>query len=241
MADVPARAPGELLRQVQEEGGRGEISRERLGELARLHRTTPALVVSLYTFYFPRGAEKGTRVCTGLPCALRGTQEALNRLEASGHAFDSVPCLGYCARAPVLYKDGAYYSLGHGGFQEIEESRREFVEANTQRLADYRSEGGYSALVRFLEEKDRTFLLDVLANASLRGMGGAGFSVERKWKAVLASGGTERHLLVNAHEGEPGTFKDRLILEREPHRLLEGSLIAALTVGAQAAVIALRR
>ncbi len=240
MADVLARAPGTLLQEIQEEGSRGEISRERLAELARLHRATPAIVQGLYSFYFPRGAEKGAQVCNGLPCALRGALKAMKHLEASGWEYDTVSCFGYCARAPVLRKEGAYYSLGPDGFQEIEDSRRGFVEANAQRLADYRSEGGYAALLRFLEEKDRRFLLDLFANVSLRGMGGAGFSVHLKWKAVLASSEPERYLLVNGHEGEPGTFKDRLILEREPHRLLEGTLLAALTVGAQTAVIALR-
>ena len=240
MADVQGRAPRALLEEIQEEGGRGEISRERIGELARQHRTTPGAVQSLYTFYFPRGPEKGAQLCNGLPCTMRGAQAAKRHLETSGGEYDTVSCLGYCARAPVLRKDGSYYSLGLDGLQEIEESQRGFVEAHAQRLADYRSEGGYAALLRFLEESDRRFLLDVLANVSLRGMGGAGFAVDQKWKAVLAGAGPERYLVVNGHEGEPGTFKDRLILEREPHRLLEGALIAALTVGAQTAVIALR-
>lgn len=241
MAELTVRAQEALLEQLQEEGSRGEISRERLGEIARLHRAAPAIVQSLYTFYFPSAVETTACVCNGLPCALRGAGQARKELEASGRDYETVSCLGYCAQAPVFRKDGRHYTLTPEGPREIGESLPSFVKANAQRLAGYRSEGGYASLLRFLREEDRGFLLDMLADASLRGMGGAGFSVCQKWKTVLASQDAERTVLVNGHEGEPGTFKDRLILEREPHRLLEGALVAALTVRAQTVIVALRK
>lgn len=231
---------GSLLTEIEDEASRGEISGERLAELARAHDVSLSTVQSLYTFYFPHGAEAKIRVCNGLPCVLRGTRKAMDEFDASGRGCGTVSCLGYCAKAPVVWNEGRYYSYTPNGLEEIEESKLEYVEANVQRLPQYRSVGGYAALERFLGEKDKLLLLGVLEDAFLRGMGGAGFPVHLKWKAVVNSKTPDRIVVVNGHEGEPGTFKDRLIMEREPHRLLEGALIAAITVGAQHVVLALR-
>ncbi len=149
-------------------------------------------------------------------------------------------CLGYCASAPVAWKEGRYYTTASGRPKEIQESTAAWVDAHTQGLRAYRTTGGYTAFKRVLDAKDRDSLLGVIETAVLRGMGGAGFPVYLKWKAVMGSTRTDRVVVVNAHEGEPGTFKDRLILEREPHRLVEGVLIAASVVGAAVVVIALK-
>ena len=208
--------------------------------IAQAHGMAPAVVHSLATFYYPQGVPPATKVCTGLPCALRGSAEARERLEADGLECGGVACLGYCDRAPVVEKQGTYYTLAPNGLHEIEESRAAFVEAHAEGLAEYVRAGGYDGLKAVLKEEDHRRLLAVVEKAGLRGMGGAGFPAHLKWRAVSQSPIHDRVVLVNGHEGEPGTFKDRVIMERSPHLVLEGALIAAHVVGAGRVVIALK-
>ncbi len=240
MDGIPAPTAQEhLLAAIEHEAERSELSRERLAEIAQAHGVPLAAVYSLYSFYFPPGTWRLAKVCRGLPCALRGNGHRLRRAEHPDAG--DVSCLGYCAHAPVSWNDGRYYTAVDGRSEEIEESTRAWVDAHVQDLRAYREAGGYGALARVLAEPDRASLVSVVEAAVLRGMGGAGFPVYLKWKAVLDAPRRGRVLVVNAHEGEPGTFKDRLILEREPHRLLEGALIAAAVVDAHFVVVALRK
>ncbi|TDG21899.1 NADH-quinone oxidoreductase subunit F, partial [Paracraurococcus ruber] len=151
------------------------------------------------------------------------------------------PCLGACHRAPAA-------ALGHELVEHATPAR--LAEAVRQGppplpvppgLADYQARGGYAALRRAQAEgaTGQARLLEALDAASLRGLGGAGFPAARKWRLVMAQP-APRHLVVNADEGEPGTFKDRHCLETEPHRVLEGMLIAAEAIGAAACWIYLR-
>lgn len=229
--DPPSRA--NLLAALAGEAEKGPLTRVRLAELARKHGAPLSAVQSLYSFYFPPDHGAEVKVCRGLPCALR----ANGRAEAQEWGAS---CLGYCADAPVMWKKGRYFSLASGRPREIRESTRAWVTAHAQRLRAYREAGGYAALERVLADPDPASLLSAVEAAVLRGMGGAGFPVALKWKAVMGSPRPDRVVVVNAHEGEPGTFKDRLILEREPHRLLEGALLAASVVGATEVVIALK-
>jgi formate dehydrogenase len=107
-------------------------------------------------------------------------------------------------------------------------------------LDAYRSEGGYGVLRECLDGRlGREAVVEALDDSKLRGLGGAGFPAGRKWRFVLREP-RPRHLVVNADEGEPGTFKDRHFLEREPHRVLEGMLVAAWAVEAGACWIYVR-
>jgi formate dehydrogenase beta subunit len=107
-------------------------------------------------------------------------------------------------------------------------------------LDSYRAGGGYTLLAQCLRgERSADSLIQTLEHAGLRGLGGAGFPAGRKWRIVRGQSGP-RHMAVNIDEGEPGTFKDRWILERDPHRFLEGMLIAAWAVGIDAIWIYLR-
>jgi formate dehydrogenase len=113
-------------------------------------------------------------------------------------------------------------------------------EIHWQRLADYRSAGGYRLLMDCREGRVSVESLEKeLEHAGLRGLGGAGFPTFRKWQAVRAEPGP-RYAVINADEGEPGTFKDRYYLEQEPHVFLEGALVSAWAVEAQALYIYLR-
>ncbi len=232
--------PNSLLQDLEALAELETMTPESLAEFARRHEVPLSTVQSLRSFYFPERPRPGTEVCTGLPCALRRSGATL---QADSSAEESTPvasCLGYCAQAPVMRRGGRYYRETPGGPQEIEESTRAYVSEHVERLSAYRNRGGYAELVRLAASSDPGSLLRLLETTSLKGMGGAGFPVHLKWKAVLASKDRDRVVVVNAHEGEPGTFKDRLIMEREPHRLLEGALLAALALRAGRVVIALK-
>jgi formate dehydrogenase len=152
------------------------------------------------------------RVCGGLPCAMAGADGMRARLAAEHPAARilTVPCIGACDRAPAC-------------------ERHEPAEPPLLPRA-------HAALVAAPEGEA---LVETVERAGLRGMGGAGFPAARKWRLVRANPGP-RHLVVNADEGEPGTFKDRWCLETDMHRVLEGMLIAARAVEASACWIYLR-
>lgn len=235
-----AGVPASLLHELEEAATSGTLTAESLTEFARVHNVPLSTLQGLRTFYFPEEPRPRTEVCTGLPCALQRLGVPPRHASERDGAVTALSCLGYCAHAPVIRQGGRYFKETRGGVEEIEESTREFVVQHAERLSAYRGRGGYAALARFAADPDPGLLLHVLEGASLRGMGGAGFPVHLKWKAVLASKDPDRVIVVNAHEGEPGTFKDRLILEREPHRLLEGALLAGLALRASRIVIALK-
>ncbi len=232
--------PVRLLQELEDAATDGTLTVESLTEFARRHNVPLSTVQSLRTFYFSGGPRPGTEVCMGLPCALRRLGLTPRHSSERDEAVTTVSCLGYCAHAPVIRKGGRYFKETRDGVEEIEESTRAYVTEHVQRLSAYQSRGGYAALARFAADPDPGLLLRSLEAASLRGMGGAGFPVHLKWKAVLASKDPDRVIVVNAHEGEPGTFKDRLILEKEPHRCLEGALLAGLALHASRIVIALK-
>src|SRR5204862_6980053 len=106
--------------------------------------------------------------------------------------------------------------------------------------ASYRAKGGYQLAASCVAEtKTRESIIGAMEDSGLRGLGGAGFPAGRKWKLVAAEP-APRLMAINIDEGEPGTFKDRYYLERDPHRFLEGALIAAWAVGIDAIYIYLR-
>lgn len=109
-----------------------------------------------------------------------------------------------------------------------------------QDLAGYRLAGGYSALSSTLRDSTPEQLIDLVKEAKLRGRGGAGFSTGLKWSFVPKGSASAKWLLCNADEGEPGTFKDRIIMEQTPHLLLEGMILAAYAIGAAKAYIYIR-
>jgi NADH-quinone oxidoreductase subunit F len=108
------------------------------------------------------------------------------------------------------------------------------------RLEAYRRRGGYEAARRALTEMAPAGVIAEVRRAGLRGRGGAGFPAGLKWSFVPQDAPGPRYLCVNADEGEPGTFKDRAILVRDPHHLIEGMIIAAYAVGIRAAVVYVR-
>ena len=186
------------------------------------------------------------RVCESLSCELAGAQQLMAALK-DGHDPAKVrvlraPCMGRCDTAPTL-------EIGHRhvDFATPEKVART-IEAGDfhpempdyQRYDDYVAKGGYETL-KSLRNGARTFeeVQQTLLDSGLRGLGGAGFPTGKKW-GFVRDAPAPRYLAVNGDEGEPGTFKDRWFLEREPHMFLEGMLIAAWAVEAERCFIYMR-
>ena len=233
----------------------GYLSMPRLRALATFMNQPMAAIYETATFYAhfdvihdeqPPPPGITLRVCDSLSCRLAGT-EALHRALSDGADPATVrvqraPCMGRCDTAPVV-------AVGHchvlnANIQTVQatlaQGRVQPEEVSWQRLSDYRSAGGYQLLTECREGRVSIELLEKeLEHAGLRGLGGAGFPTFRKWQAVRAEPGP-RYAVINADEGEPGTFKDRYYLEREPHGFLEGALVSAWAVEAKALYIYLR-
>ena len=185
------------------------------------------------------------RVCDSLSCELAGAQQLLTNLRArlgDGVRVVRAPCMGGCHRAPVV-------AIGHDLHEHATiETVAHAVAAGATHppipeyvgLDAYRGAGGYRLLAACLAgERKPEDLIEILDHSGLRGLGGAGFPTGRKWRLVRQEP-RPRLLAVNADEGEPGTFKDRYFLETDPHRMIEGVLIAAWAVEAAEIYIYLR-
>ena len=118
---------------------------------------------------------------------------------------------------------------------------RDIETPNIRSLAVYREKGGYKALEKALNDMSPAEVVEEVKKAKLVGRGGAGFPTGLKWELVSKDATTPKYIVANAEEGEPGTFKDRPILEQIPHRLIEGMAIAAYAVGAEEGVIEIGR
>ncbi len=219
---------------------KGHLTKEIMAELSHRYSIPLSSVESVASFY-SQPENVPVKVCNGLPCRLKTTKTTEEFIRELGSNYEPVSCLGYCDHAPVLWKNGRYYQEKSGAHAEIENSIEEQTKKASETIEQYLGNGGYGALLRFAGEQNRGFLLSAVEKESLRGMGGAGFPAHIKWKAVMSSNDAERYLLVNAHEGESGTFKDRVLIETTPHALLEGAVITALEVSASHVVIAIKR
>jgi formate dehydrogenase len=233
----------EYLHRIQD--ANGYIDTGRLAALAKSLKLSRSEVYEVASFYhhFDVVREGETppppltlRVCNSISCAMAGADElaaALERLPGSGVRVQRVACVGRCAGAPVAVvgKNPIEAADVHSVQRAIDAGATEAPPPDgARRFAGYRADGGYKlfddcvAGRRAVEE-----IIAALEHAGLRGLGGAGFPAGRKWRIVREMP-APRLMAVNIDEGEPGTFKDRFYLEREPHRFLEGMLIAAWAV-----------
>ncbi|HEY0223396.1 MAG TPA: NAD(P)H-dependent oxidoreductase subunit E [Pseudolabrys sp.] len=185
------------------------------------------------------------RVCDSLSCAMKGAEKLLGELpDKLGKNVRVVraPCMGACDRAPVCAV--GHMQTFHGTVDKVAAAAKNVPHPHAWHasidFAGYRKDGGYTLLKDCLRGKrTRDELIKIVSDAGLRGLGGAGFPTGRKWSLVRAEP-APRLFAVNADEGEPGTFKDRHYLERDPHRFLEGMLIAAWVVEAPDTYIYIR-
>ena len=233
----------------------GQLALRHLRALAHWMNLPMAAVYETATFYahfdIVRDGEipppaVTIRVCDSLSCELAGARALHAALAAEFDPADirvvRAPCMGRCDSAPVV-------EVGHRHLgQATPAAVRTLLDGEDlhpepiawQRLEAYRAEGGY-ALLQGVRGGDVAVeqLSQVLQDAGLRGLGGAGFPTFKKWAFVRAEP-APRYMVINADEGEPGTFKDRHYLEQSPHRFLEGALVSAWAVDAAALYIYLR-
>src|SRR3954468_17256787 len=224
----------------------GHISAAHLAALAAEMRLAQTEVYEVATFYAHFDVVKEgeaapppitVRVCDSLSCAMVGGEHLLRdlpgRLGRDVRVLPA-PCMGACDRAPVC-------AVGH---TQVMQATAESVAAavtqgshahppvNANNFEAYTGDGGYTLLKACLAgTRTRDDVTKIVSDAGLRGLGGAGFPTGRKWSLVRAEP-APRLMAVNADEGEPGTFKDRYYLGLDPHRFLEGMLIAAWVVEA---------
>jgi formate dehydrogenase beta subunit len=191
------------------------------------------------------------RVCDSIACDLAGSHDLLTSLpETLGPSVRVLhaPCVGRCETAPiaVVGQNPILHATAETVTEAVEAGRVkhpvEFSAVTPGHIdyAAYRAAGGYAlAAACIAGERKPAEVIATMEDSGLRGLGGAGFPAGRKWKLVAAEP-APRLMAINIDEGEPGTFKDRYYLERDPHRFIEGALIAAWAVGIDAIYIYLR-
>ena len=222
--------------------------------LAKLMNIAMAEVYEVATFYhhfevIPEGEQAPqftVRVCDGLSCDMSGAATLLTKLQSSLSTSKvkvvSAPCVGRCEQAPVAVVH--QHEIGHASVEKVMASVQaeaihpvvpDYIDLNA-----YMADGGYDLLQGLASGTHQTeAVLKAMEDSGLRGLGGAGFPAGRKWR-IVSEHAAPRLMAVNIDEGEPGTFKDRTYLERDPHRFLEGMLVAAHVVGIDAIYIYLR-
>ena len=242
----------EHLHKIQD--AHGQISQSHLVALAAEMKLAMTEVYEVATFYHHFDVVKDgetapagitVRVCDSLSCAMGGAQQLLADLKRTlGDDVRVVhaPCVGRCHDAPVVV-------VGQNPIDRADAAKvkaaggANAVKAEAPAYAGYdesHAQGGYSLLAACVAGKrPLEDVLKAMEDSGLRGLGGAGFPAGRKWRIVRAES-APRLFAINIDEGEPGTFKDRYYLERDPHRFLEGALIAAWAVDVAEIYIYLR-
>ena len=230
------------------------LSSAHLAALAQEMKLAQTEVYEVATFYHhfdvvKEGDNKPealtVRVCDGLSCEMGGAKDLLARLPAIlGKEVRVIPapCVGRCEQAPVavVHQNPVPHATVEEIKAKVDARQTAHVPEAYKGYEEYLSEGGYQLLAACLDGKrDVEDVIKTMEDSGLRGLGGAGFPAGRKWRIVRAEKGP-RLMAVNIDEGEPGTFKDRYYLERDPHRFLEGMLIAAWAVGIESIYIYLR-
>lgn len=182
-----------------------------------------------------------THVCIDGPCRAGSADVIASVKAAGGHAHES-PCLGQCERPTAVFIQG------RRGPDIVEADAESFVRpqqddaglrllwrlgvVDPNSLDSYREHGGYVALAKAIDMGSDAVLAE-LSDSGLSGRGGAAFPTGFKWSAVRDAEGDTKHMVANADESEPGTFKDRTIMENDPFALIEAMTIAAITTGAE--------
>lgn len=242
----------EFLHRIQDTYG--HLAARHLVALAAELKMATAEVYEVATFYhhFDVVKENDTappaltiRVCDSLSCGMAGSQALMKELQDSLGSTVRVipaPCVGRCETAPVAVvgRNPVRHATAATVQKAVREKAFECDEPKYVDFTAYRRAGGYQLIADCLAGKrTRDEVTKIMEDSGLRGLGGAGFPVGRKWRTVAAAP-EPRVMAVNIDEGEVGTFKDRWYLERDPHRFLEGMLVAAWAAGVGEIYIYLR-
>jgi NADH:ubiquinone oxidoreductase subunit F (NADH-binding)/NADH:ubiquinone oxidoreductase subunit E len=232
----------------------GCLSAAHLAALAQEMKLAQTEVYEVATFYHhfdvvkegePAPAALTVRVCDGLSCEMAGARELLAKLPVilgKQVRVIATPCIGRCEQAPaaVVGQNPVPQATVEAIAAKVAAKEVKHVPANFIDYPGYREGGGYTLLRACIAgQREVESVIKAMEDSGLRGLGGAGFPAGRKWRIVRSEAGP-RLMAINIDEGEPGTFKDRVYLERDPHRFLEGALIAAWVVGIETIYIYLR-
>lgn len=204
--------------------------------------------------------EGRVRVCRDGPCRVVGGDKVWLAAQASDDVrVEAYSCVGHCHAGPVAMVDtgivvGLTPDVWQKGLPAVvppeavpiltpQEGRQLLAnvgQIDPESLDDYRAAGGFTALHHALKEMTPQQVIGEVSASGLQGRGGAGFSAGRKWAFTAEAEGEPKYIICNADESEPGTFKDRVLLESDPHRVLEGIALAGYAVGAEHGIIYIR-
>lgn len=222
--------------------------------LAKVMNIPMAEVYEVATFYHhfevirdgDVAADLTIRVCSGLSCELAGASQLIEKLpQLLGNPKIKViaaPCVGRCEQAPVavVHQNALVHATTESVLSAVASDQKWQALPDYEDMDAYVADGGYELLKQIHNNTiEAEQIIQTMESSGLRGLGGAGFPAGRKWRIVREQA-APRLMAVNIDEGEPGTFKDRTYLERDPHRFIEGMLIAAQVVGIDAIYIYLR-
>lgn len=232
----------------------GYLSGQAIQDVSRALKIPLADLYGTVTFYhhFSRRAGHGNfRVCTGPVCRLRGGP---GLLETLGGEAEEMPCAGRCDEpVPVIRGESLLVGTSSDALVArpsplppqnpagVEECVFASIrDPHRPGIAGYQKTGGYEALARAILELDPPDIVELVSQSGLAGRGGAGFPTGRKWQAVAEAPGEPKTIVCNADEGEPGCFKDRVLMDHDPHAVIEGMVLAARATGAARGFIYLR-
>ncbi len=278
--EQPKAAMLPLLWLVQE--NQGYVSQEAeawVGSTLGVARSHVREAVSFYNMFHTKPVgRRELRVCTSLPCLLRGSGRVLEQIKehlkiSPGETtpgqevtLTEVECLCACEMSPMAQLDETFIGPLEGetldtvleaALENPEDSAplpepepfistdgpvlsTRFKDPDGTWFEDYVADDGYLAAKKVLTSMAPEEVIEEISKPHLRGLGGAGFPTGRKWSFVPKETTKPKYLVVNADEGEPGTFKDRYIMERDPHALLEGMIISAYAIGSHKAYVYIR-
>src|SRR5215510_3058172 len=214
-------------------------------------------VASFYPHFRLRPSPRlEVKVCRDLSCHLAGARRLYHTAERQGSSITgcevgTVSCLGRCDQAPaVAINDTIYAGVDEQrlrdlltAFHQGRVPENTFIQqgSSTFSIDPYAQEADrFAALREALGAGDVVKVIQALEASGLRGLGGAGFPTDVKWEIVRSTAGDEKYMVVNADESEPGTFKDRFLMEKCPHLLIEGALLGAYVIGARKIYIFIR-
>lgn len=235
----------------------GSVSRGGIGYISERLTVPPAEAYGVATFYAlfntDRPGETTVHVCDDIVCAQYDAESLCEALDEAGASYKRSPCLGQCDRAPaaMYHRPGAGYgnaapvdesSVGTVTFDELSPGLihqppsdltllRRIGEVDPASIDAYVEAGGFQTLAR-AKEMGPEGVLDELKKSNLRGRGGAAFPIGIKWEGVRNAPGDEKYVIANGDESEPGTFKDRLVMEGDPFSVVEAMIIYGYATGA---------
>ena len=235
------------------QNAKGWISPGGLNHVCEVLQVPPAEAYGVATFYVmfrlddpnhDLGTTHVTHVCVDAACQIAANEELIAELEAQGNHVHRSPCLGQCERAPAQFHQGVgrpdsvpvdevavAKQIPQQGDPSLRLLRNVGVVDPTS-LDAYRANGGYRALARAIE-MGPTAVCTAVADSGLSGRGGAAFPTGIKWRAVAAEQGRPKHVVANCDESEPGTFKDRVVMEQDPFAVIESLTLAGFATGAK--------